>query len=201
MESLGWQMGLHSAPVLHEFNGRSDVPSELIRQRTAESSVSDQLNMQREHLRTHMDVLHSDRQYYQQVNDVIYGYDGSFTYDVVLPHSDSRYLKCLWRRRFRLRSERSKSDLGRSHKLYIVSIISLGSPDTLNIRTHATVHVCGVPSNIDKPNSTFDIKAEPYLSADNTFSVHCVFPRGGRSTNPFQGRGKSVSVEGLLAGV
>ncbi|KAK7012361.1 hypothetical protein R3P38DRAFT_3209621 [Favolaschia claudopus] len=38
---------------------------------------------------------------------------------------------------------RSKSDLGRSHKLYIVSIIPLGSPDTLNNRTHATVHVCG----------------------------------------------------------
>ncbi|KAK6971632.1 hypothetical protein R3P38DRAFT_3242019 [Favolaschia claudopus] len=63
----------------------------------------------------------------------------------------------------------------------IGSIIPLGSPDTFNIRTHATVHVCGVPSNIDKPNSTFDVKAESYLSTtktpDNTFSVHCVFPR------------------------
>ncbi|KAK6981295.1 hypothetical protein R3P38DRAFT_3376237 [Favolaschia claudopus] len=46
-----------------------------------------------------------------------------------------------------------------------VSLIPLGPPDSLNLRTHATVHVCGAPSNIDKENSTFDIKAEQYLSA------------------------------------
>ncbi|KAK6980547.1 hypothetical protein R3P38DRAFT_3334211 [Favolaschia claudopus] len=62
----------------------------------------------------------------------------------------------------------------------IVSIMPLGSSDTLNIRTHATV------------------RSEPYLSAtktpENTFSVHCKY-------KPIPGKGKSVSVEGLLAGL
>ncbi|KAK6974165.1 hypothetical protein R3P38DRAFT_2812209 [Favolaschia claudopus] len=86
-------------------------------------------------------------------------------------------------------------------------IILLGSPDTLNIRTHATVHVCGVSSNIDKPNSTFDIEAEQYLSAtktpDNGFPVHCVFPATprGEKYKPIPGKGKSVSVEGFLTGL
>ncbi|KAK7015439.1 hypothetical protein R3P38DRAFT_3570970 [Favolaschia claudopus] len=88
----------------------------------------------------------------------------------------------------------------------ILSIIPLGSPDSLNIRTHATVHVCGVPSNIDKPNSTFDIKIEQYLSAtktpDNAFQVHCVFPATPRweKYKPIPVKGKSVSVEGSLTG-
>ncbi|KAK6988814.1 hypothetical protein R3P38DRAFT_3331900 [Favolaschia claudopus] len=86
-------------------------------------------------------------------------------------------------------------------------IILLGSPDTLNIRTHATVHVCGVSSNINKPNSTFDIEAEQYLSAtktpDNGFPVHCVFPATprGEKYKPIPGKGKSVSVEGFLTGL
>ncbi|KAK7059251.1 hypothetical protein R3P38DRAFT_3303351 [Favolaschia claudopus] len=81
----------------------------------------------------------------------------------------------------------------------ILSIIPLGSPGSLNIRTHATVHVCGVPSDSDKPNSTFDIKAEQYLSAtktpDNAFPVHCVFPATPRweKYKPIPGKGKSVS--------
>ncbi|KAK7059303.1 hypothetical protein R3P38DRAFT_2495617, partial [Favolaschia claudopus] len=89
----------------------------------------------------------------------------------------------------------------------VVSIIPLGSPDSLNIRTHATIHVCGVPSNIDKPNSTFDIKAKQYLSAtktpDNVFPVHCVFPATPRweKYKPIPGKGKSVSVEGFLTGL
>ncbi|KAK7034130.1 hypothetical protein R3P38DRAFT_3312246 [Favolaschia claudopus] len=88
----------------------------------------------------------------------------------------------------------------------ILSIIPLGSPDSLNIRTHATVHVCGVPSNIDKPNSTFDIKIEQDLSAtktpDNAFQVHCVFPATPRweKYKPIPVKGKSVSVEGFLNG-
>ncbi|KAK6984186.1 hypothetical protein R3P38DRAFT_3333014 [Favolaschia claudopus] len=87
-----------------------------------------------------------------------------------------------------------------------LSIIPLGSPDSLNIRTHATVHVCGVPRNIDKPNSTFDIKIEQYLSAtktpDNAFQVHCVFPATPRweKYKPIPVKGKSVSVEGFLTG-
>ncbi|KAK7034926.1 hypothetical protein R3P38DRAFT_2518738, partial [Favolaschia claudopus] len=86
-------------------------------------------------------------------------------------------------------------------------IIPLGSPDSLNIRTHATIDVCGVPSNIDKPNSTFDIKAKQYLSAtktpDNVFPVHCVFPATPRweKFKPISGKGKSVSVEGFLTGL
>ncbi|KAK6980846.1 hypothetical protein R3P38DRAFT_3235161 [Favolaschia claudopus] len=89
----------------------------------------------------------------------------------------------------------------------ILSIIPLGSPGSLNIRTHATVHVCGVPSDSDKPNSTFDIKAEQYLSAtktpDNAFPVHCVFPATPRweKYKPIPGKGKSVSVEGFLTGL
>ncbi|KAK6984627.1 hypothetical protein R3P38DRAFT_2575809, partial [Favolaschia claudopus] len=85
-------------------------------------------------------------------------------------------------------------------------IIPLGSPDSLNIRTHATVHVCGVPSNIDKPNSTFDIKIEQYLSAtktpDNAFQFHCVFSAtpGWEKYKPIQVKGKTVSVEGFLTG-
>ncbi|KAK6984520.1 hypothetical protein R3P38DRAFT_2806525 [Favolaschia claudopus] len=63
-----------------------------------------------------------------------------------------------------------------------------------------------VPRNIDKPNSTFDIKIEQYLSAtktpDNAFQVHCVFPATPRweKYKPIPVKGKSVSVEGFLTG-
>ncbi|KAK7002077.1 hypothetical protein R3P38DRAFT_3326648 [Favolaschia claudopus] len=73
----------------------------------------------------------------------------------------------------------------------IVSIIPLGPPDSLNIRNHATVHIC----------------VEQYLSAtktpDNVFPVHCVFPATPRSEKykPIPGKGKSVSVEGFLTGL
>ncbi|KAK7034163.1 hypothetical protein R3P38DRAFT_2519134, partial [Favolaschia claudopus] len=78
------------------------------------------------------------------------------------------------------------------------------SPDRINLLTHATVHVCGVPSDIDKANSTFNVKAEQYLSAtripNNVFPIHCVFPATLRRENykPIPGKGKSVSVEGYL---
>ncbi|KAK6984325.1 hypothetical protein R3P38DRAFT_2806684 [Favolaschia claudopus] len=84
----------------------------------------------------------------------------------------------------------------------VLQIIPLGSPDDINLRTHATVHVCGVPSDIDKANSTFDVKAEQYLSAtrtpNNVFPIHCVFPATLRweKYKPIPGKGKSVSVEG-----
>ncbi|KAK7021650.1 hypothetical protein R3P38DRAFT_2443335, partial [Favolaschia claudopus] len=85
--------------------------------------------------------------------------------------------------------------------------VPLDNPSWLPGRTHATIHVCGVPSNIDKPNSTFDIKAKQYLSAtktpDNVFPVHCVFPATPRweKYKPIPGKGKSVSVEGFLTGL
>ncbi|KAK7001090.1 hypothetical protein R3P38DRAFT_2559304, partial [Favolaschia claudopus] len=77
----------------------------------------------------------------------------------------------------------------------------------INLRTHATVHVCGVSSDIDKANSTFDVKAEQYLTAtrtpNNIFPIHCVFPATPRweKYKPIPGKGKSVSVEGFLTGL
>ncbi|KAF7366803.1 hypothetical protein MSAN_00938600 [Mycena sanguinolenta] len=89
----------------------------------------------------------------------------------------------------------------------IVSIIPLGSPENFELQHHAVVHVCGVPSNVNKKNSTFEIHAEQYLSAtkstDNVFPVQCLFPATPRweKYKPIPAKGKSVAIEGLLTGV
>ncbi|KAJ6467906.1 hypothetical protein C8R45DRAFT_475644 [Mycena sanguinolenta] len=69
----------------------------------------------------------------------------------------------------------------------IVSIVPLGSPENFDLQHHAVVHVCGMPSNIDKKNSVFEIHAEQYLNAtkttDNVFPVQCLFPQTLRWEN------------------
>ncbi|KAK7006874.1 hypothetical protein R3P38DRAFT_3600787 [Favolaschia claudopus] len=66
----------------------------------------------------------------------------------------------------------------------IIYLVSLGFPENINPKHHAIVHICGSPSAVDKDNSTFDLTAEQYLSAnkayDNRFPVHCVFPDTAR---------------------
>ncbi|KAJ7922087.1 hypothetical protein B0H13DRAFT_1604004 [Mycena leptocephala] len=89
----------------------------------------------------------------------------------------------------------------------IVAIAPLGSPENFDLQHHAVIHVCGVPSNIDKKNSTFEIHAEQYLSAtkaaDNVFPVLCRFPPTTRweKYKPMPAKGKTVAIEGLLTGI
>ncbi|KAJ7624197.1 hypothetical protein B0H17DRAFT_1218917 [Mycena rosella] len=89
----------------------------------------------------------------------------------------------------------------------IVWIIPLGSPENFDMRHHAVVHVAGLPTNINKDDSTFEIHAAQYLSAtkiaDNIFPVRCLFPDTKRweKYKPVPGKGKAVSIEGLLTGV
>ncbi|KAJ6598802.1 hypothetical protein B0H10DRAFT_2231399 [Mycena sp. CBHHK59/15] len=66
-------------------------------------------------------------------------------------------------------------------------LVPLGSPENFDLRHHATVHVCGLPSNVDENDSTFDIEA-----------VHT--PRWAKY-KPMPGKGQSVAIEGLLTGV
>ncbi|KAJ7898289.1 hypothetical protein B0H14DRAFT_3424660 [Mycena olivaceomarginata] len=89
----------------------------------------------------------------------------------------------------------------------IVSIIPLGSPENFDLHHHAVVHVCGLPTNIDKKNSTFELHPEQYVAAtktaDNIFPVHCLFPNTPRweKYKLIPGKGKAVTVEGHLTGV
>ncbi|KAJ6540435.1 hypothetical protein B0H19DRAFT_1269017 [Mycena capillaripes] len=89
----------------------------------------------------------------------------------------------------------------------VVWMVPLGSPENFDINHHAVVHVSGVPTNIDKHDSTFEIHADQYLSAtknaDNVFPVRCGFPDTPRwkKYKPVPGKGKPVSIEGFLTGV
>ncbi|KAK6966700.1 hypothetical protein R3P38DRAFT_3118252, partial [Favolaschia claudopus] len=73
-------------------------------------------------------------------------------------------------------------------------LIPFGLPENFNPKYHPFVSVCGAASNVDKQNSSFDITAEQYLSANkaynNQFPVHFVFPDTPRWQNkkPFQGQ-------------
>jgi hypothetical protein len=86
-------------------------------------------------------------------------------------------------------------------------MVPLGSPENFDVCHHAIVHVCGLPSNINKEDSTFDIHPEQYLSAtktaNNAFPVRCGFPSTARweKYKPMPGKGKPAVIEGLLTGV
>ncbi|KAJ6551051.1 hypothetical protein DFH09DRAFT_1086366 [Mycena vulgaris] len=56
----------------------------------------------------------------------------------------------------------------------IVWLVPLGSPENFGLCHHACVHVSGLPTNINKDDSTFEIHAEQYLSA--TKSPENLFP-------------------------
>ncbi|KAK6988343.1 hypothetical protein R3P38DRAFT_2573395, partial [Favolaschia claudopus] len=89
----------------------------------------------------------------------------------------------------------------------IISLIPFGLPESFTPKYHPFVSVCGAASNVDKQNSSFDITAEQYLSANkaynNQFPVHFVFPDTPRWQNkkPLPGPGKPVVVDGFLTGV
>ncbi|KAK7034996.1 hypothetical protein R3P38DRAFT_3263828 [Favolaschia claudopus] len=89
----------------------------------------------------------------------------------------------------------------------IISLIPFGLPENFTPKYHPFVSVCGAASNVDKQNSSFDITAEQYLSANeayiNQFPVHFVFPDTPRWQNkkPLPGPGKPVVVDGFLTGV
>ncbi|KAJ6544501.1 hypothetical protein B0H19DRAFT_1076606 [Mycena capillaripes] len=89
---------------------------------------------------------------------------------------------------------------------YFRKMVPLESSENFDINYHAVVHVSEVPTNINKDNSTFEIHADRYLSAtkniDNVFPVRCGFPDTPRwkKYKPIPGKGKPVSIEGLLTG-
>ncbi|KAJ7447431.1 hypothetical protein FB451DRAFT_1411850 [Mycena latifolia] len=89
----------------------------------------------------------------------------------------------------------------------IVKIVPLGSPESFDLRHHAYIHACGLPSNMDKKNSTFDIGVAQFMSANkktnNEFPVHCVVPATPRWENykPIPAKGKPVAIEGFLTGI
>ncbi|KAJ6455610.1 hypothetical protein DFH09DRAFT_1297650 [Mycena vulgaris] len=56
----------------------------------------------------------------------------------------------------------------------IVWLVPLGSPENFGLCHHTFVHVSGLPTNINKDDSTFEIHAEQYLSA--TKSPENLFP-------------------------
>jgi hypothetical protein len=83
----------------------------------------------------------------------------------------------------------------------------LGSPENFDLRHRPVVHACGLPISIDKEDSTFEINAEQYLSAnkqtDNVFPLRCLFPATPRweRYKPMPAKGKSVAIEGVITGV
>ncbi|KAJ7278110.1 hypothetical protein C8J57DRAFT_1221968 [Mycena rebaudengoi] len=86
----------------------------------------------------------------------------------------------------------------------IVHLVPLGSPENFDLRHQPVVHACGLPSSIDKEDSTFEINAEQYLSAnkqtDNVFPLRCLFPATPRweRYKPMPAKGKSVAIEGVM---
>ncbi|KAJ7177789.1 hypothetical protein C8R46DRAFT_1212520 [Mycena filopes] len=89
----------------------------------------------------------------------------------------------------------------------IVWLVPLGSPENLDMRHHAVVHVAGAALNINNDDSTFEIHPVQYVSAtrttDNVFPVRCLFPDTKRweKYKPVPSKGKSVLIEGLLTGL
>lgn len=69
------------------------------------------------------------------------------------------------------------------------------------------MHICGVPTNIDNKDLTYEFHVTQYLSAtrsaDNAFPVRCLYPPGPRweKYKPMPGKGKSVAIEGILTGL
>ncbi|KAJ7926817.1 hypothetical protein B0H13DRAFT_1861835 [Mycena leptocephala] len=47
----------------------------------------------------------------------------------------------------------------------IVSLIPLGSPENFDLGYPSFMTVCGVPTNMNREDTTFDLNAEQYLSA------------------------------------
>ncbi|KAF7372299.1 hypothetical protein MVEN_00090000 [Mycena venus] len=88
----------------------------------------------------------------------------------------------------------------------IFSLIPLGSTDKFDLRHLSSIAICGVPTNIDRDNATFDLNAEQYLHATRSseaFPTQCIIPNSPKFKNykPIPSKGKSVSVTGFLTGL
>ncbi|KAJ7917782.1 hypothetical protein B0H13DRAFT_2321992 [Mycena leptocephala] len=87
-----------------------------------------------------------------------------------------------------------------------VWLIPLGSPENFSLSQPAFVQVCGLASNINKDDATFDVVVEQYISATRSpesFPTRCFIPDTPRFQNykPVPNKGKFVSVTGFLTGV
>ncbi|KAJ6522020.1 hypothetical protein B0H19DRAFT_1277520 [Mycena capillaripes] len=87
-----------------------------------------------------------------------------------------------------------------------VWLIPLGSPETFSLNHAVFVHVCGLATNINRDDATFDIVAEQYVSATKKpeiFPIRCMIPDTPRFQRykPIPTNNKFVSVTGFLNGV
>ncbi|KAJ7934409.1 hypothetical protein B0H13DRAFT_2305834 [Mycena leptocephala] len=87
-----------------------------------------------------------------------------------------------------------------------VWLIPVGSPENFDLSLPAFVQVCGVATNMNKEDATFEIVAEQYVSAtrsSESFPTRCLIPDTPRFQNykPIPSKGKFVSVTGFLTGV
>ncbi|KAJ7100715.1 hypothetical protein B0H15DRAFT_770251 [Mycena belliarum] len=89
----------------------------------------------------------------------------------------------------------------------IIMLRPLGSPDDFDLGHRSIITICGVPTNINSDDSTFDIAAEQYLSATKSpselFPTRCLIPDIAKfkKYKPIPAKGKSVSVLGFLTGL
>ncbi|KAJ7198416.1 hypothetical protein B0H12DRAFT_1244851 [Mycena haematopus] len=88
----------------------------------------------------------------------------------------------------------------------IVSLIPVGSPESVDLRHPSFVSLCGVPTHINRDDATFELTVEQYISAtkqSEVLPIQCLIPDipKFRKYKPIPVQGKCVSVTGFLTGV
>jgi hypothetical protein len=88
----------------------------------------------------------------------------------------------------------------------MLQLMPLGLPENFDLCHQSVVSICGVPTNINCEDATFDLGAEQYVSAtksSETFPTRCLIPDTPRlkKYKPIPAKGKCVSVTGFLTGL
>lgn len=83
-----------------------------------------------------------------------------------------------------------------------MKLIPLGSPEDFSLSQPAFVQVCGLATNINKDNATFEVAVEQYISATRSaecFPTRCLIPDTPLQAHPQQR--KVCLCDCFLAGV
>ncbi|KAJ7169785.1 hypothetical protein C8R46DRAFT_1217449 [Mycena filopes] len=88
----------------------------------------------------------------------------------------------------------------------IFSLAPLGSPESFDLCNRTSIAVCGVATNINRDDATFEVDAEQYLAVTRSlevFPARCLIPDTPRfkKYKPVPNKGKSVLVTGFLTGL
>ncbi|KAJ7798946.1 hypothetical protein B0H14DRAFT_2617510 [Mycena olivaceomarginata] len=90
--------------------------------------------------------------------------------------------------------------------IFSASLTPLGSPEGFDLCHKSCIAICGVASNINRDDATFELHAEQYMAATRSlesFPARCLIPDTPRfkKYKPIPGNGKSAVVHGFLTGL